>query len=67
MQRNCGGVNADDHGTDALRCVGKFVREPNRTKRRGVKNAASPLGFLLSGGIYFLYLSRGFLRRCAKS
>jgi hypothetical protein len=54
MQRNCGGVNADGHGTNALSCVGIFVREPNRTKRRGVKNAASPHGFLLSGGIYFL-------------
>jgi hypothetical protein len=45
MQRNCGGVNADGHGTNALSCVGKFVREPNRTKRRGVKNAASPKRF----------------------
>jgi hypothetical protein len=54
MQRKCGGVNADGHGTNALSCVCKFVREPNRTKRRSVKNAASPQGFLLSGGIYFL-------------
>ena len=67
MQRNCGGVNTDGHGTNALKCVGKFVREPNRTKRRGVKYAASPQGFPLSGGIYFLQLSRGFLCRCAKS
>lgn len=42
MQCNCGGVNADSHGTRALSCVGKFVREPNRIKRRSVKNAASP-------------------------
>ena len=48
MQRNCGGVNTDGHGTNALKCVGKFVREPNRTKRRCVKYAASPQGFLLS-------------------
>ncbi len=54
MQRNCSGVNADGHGTNALSCVGTFVREPNRAKRRGVKNAASPQGFLLTGGIYFL-------------
>ncbi len=53
MQRNCGGVNADSHGTNALSCVGKFVREPNRTKRRGVKNAASPKRFPLSGGASF--------------
>lgn len=31
MQRNCGGVNADSHATNALSCIGEFVREPNRT------------------------------------
>jgi hypothetical protein len=45
MQRNCGGVNADGHGTNAPSCVGKFVREPNRTKSRAVLNAASPKRF----------------------
>jgi hypothetical protein len=54
MQRNCGGVNANGHGTNALRYVSKSVREPNRTRRRGVKNAASSQAFLLSGDIYFL-------------
>ena len=57
MQRNCGGVNADSHGTNALKCVGKFVRESNRTKRRGMKNAASPQRFLLSGGASFAAVS----------
>jgi len=33
MQRNCGGVNADGHGTNALSCLGKFVREPKETRR----------------------------------
>ena len=63
MQRNRDGVNADSHGTSALSCVGKFVREPNRTKRRGVKNAASPQRFLLSGGASFAGPIRTFVLR----
>ena len=45
MQRNCGGANADRRGANSLSHVGEFVHEPNRTGRRGVKNAASSKQF----------------------
>jgi hypothetical protein len=63
MQRNCGGVNADSHGTNALTCPGTSVREPNRTRRRGVKNAASPQRFLRRRWCLFRGRIRTFVMR----
>jgi len=81
MQRNCGGINADSHGTDAPRCVSKFVREPNRTKRCGAGGSSTkgqkestkmrkmrlPVLMLLAAGVAFAQTPQGAQTRKADS